>query len=354
MSERKTSLPLDQASAPAGPTSDPTSLGLQWQLALAGLGFGAAAVSLAALSLGVKPLVVVSPAAAAAAAGAVLGFWLGRPVKRDLREIGLYATALARGQFGSRLPDGGMGEFRHLKLQLNRTAKALAEQVDALRRLSDERADLLERSERLAVVEERQRLARELHDTVSQELFALAMSVAAARSSLPEDLGPERERLQRAEEGARRAQVTMRNLIRALRPVELGEQRLGPAIGDLLREAEERRGVDVRLDIDEALDLPTGIEDAIFRIAQEALANALRHGGATRVQARLGRAGQRVLFSLRDNGRGFDLQAVREGYGIRGMRERAAEVGGRVDVSPSPGEGCTVSFWLDLEGGEGN
>lgn len=352
MSERESSIPQDQTAASAGSPSDPTYLGLQWQLALAGLGFGAAAVLLAALSLGVKPLAVLSPAGASAAAGAVLGFWLGRRVKRDLREIGLYTTALARGQFGARLPDGGMGEFRHLKLQLNRTARALAEQVDALRRLSDERADLLERSERLAVVEERQRLARELHDTVSQELFALAMSIAAARSALPETLGPERDRLQRAEEGARRAQVTMRNLIRALRPVELGEQRLGPAVADLLKEAQERRGVDVRLDIDEALDLPTGIEDAIFRIAQEALANALRHGGATRVQARLGRTGDRILFVLRDNGQGFDAQAVHEGYGIRGMRERAAEVGGRIDVSTIPAEGCTVSFWLDLEGGD--
>lgn len=328
-----------------------TPLGLQWQLALAGLGFGIAAALAPSLYLGRLPSSALPAAAVLAVAGAVLGFFFGRPIKRDIREIAIYAAALAHGQLGVRLPEASSGDLRHLMRELNRTAEALARQVDALRRLSDQRATLEERSERLAVLEERQRLARELHDTVSQELFALAMSVAAARDRLPESLAAERDRLRLAEEGARRAQITMRNLIGALRPVELGGQRLGTALQDLLRDAEQRRGVRTSLALAEGLDLPTGIEDAVFRIAQEALSNALRHGAAGLVAVTLGRTGARVHLTVRDDGQGFDEAELRAGYGIRGMRERAAEVGGRLDISARPGSGCTVHFWLDLEEG---
>lgn len=331
----------DQPSHPDG-----GSLGLDWQIASFGLVIGAAA-ALAALALGHPPLGgLLAGAGLGAVVGGAVGFLLARPLKRDLRELSLYAALLAHGQLDARLPGEGAGELRYLMRQLDAMARSLAEQVAAVRRLAAERQALTQQAEQVAVLEERQRLARELHDTVSQELFALAMMLGAIRNILPATNGEARDQLSRAEDVARRAQSSMRGLIRALRPVELGSRSLAAALESLLDEVGERQGIATELQVQGQGVLPAGIEDALFRIAQEAVSNAVRHAQPTRISLTLHRSGSDLSLTVADDGSGFDPKTVATHIGLGSMRERAAEIGGQLNIQSRTGAGCTVQLRL--------
>lgn len=330
-------------------------LGIDWEIARFGAIIGALAAAVAALLAHEAPLQLVMPVAIGAAAGGAAGYWLARPLKHDLGELNTYAALLARGQLQAEPPlqEGG-GEFKYLMRQLGAMARSLSEQLEALRRLADDRVRLAERAERLSVVEERQRLARELHDTVSQELFAIAMTVGAVRRALPESAAAG-EQLALVEDGARRAQATMRGLIRALRPVELGGQSLSAALSALLADVEARQSVVVQAALPEAEEksLSPAVEDALFRIAQEAISNAVRHGEPAHLWVGLSHHAAAVVLSVKDDGRGFDQRATEAHIGLRTMHERAAEVGGQLAVQSEPGQGTTVTVRVQDGGGAG-
>lgn len=335
-----------EAGGGAGASVAVSLLGIDWEIAGFGAIIGAVAAGVAGLLAHQAPLQLVLPVAVGAGIGGVVGFWLARPLKRDLSELNTYAALLARGQLQAEPPTGdGGGEFKYLMRQLAVMAASLAAQVEALRRLADDRVRLAERAERLSVVEERQRLARELHDTVSQELFAIAMTVGAVRRALPQPAGAAAEQLGLVEEGARRAQATMRGLIRALRPVELGGQSLAAALSALLEDVEARQSVAVHAELAdaEAAQLSPAVEDALFRIAQEAVSNAVRHGEPANLWVALSCHRRVAVLSVRDDGQGFDLDATPGHIGLRTMRERAAEIGGQLAVQSQLGQGTTVT-----------
>jgi NarL family two-component system sensor histidine kinase LiaS len=327
-------------------------LGIDWQIA----GFGALIGGAAALGSDLWWRAPWGPGTALVAVGVLLGFILGfvlaRPLKRDLRHLTLYAAMLARGQWDVRLPEEGTGELRYLMRQLTAMADSLEGQVEALRRLAEDRAGLSQRAERLAVLEERQRIARELHDTVSQELFALAMTLGSVRQSLPEEFRALQDRIAQAEEGARRAQATMRGLIRALRPVELGNQGLAPALRALLGEVQDRHGVATEFQGESVPPLPPAVEDSLFRVAQEAIANSVRHGSPRRIQVTIGRLPDRVTLEVADDGMGFDSATAEAHVGLNSMRERTEEVGGQLRILSQPGHGAQVSLWVPLKDAE--
>ncbi len=327
---------------------DGTVLGIDWQIGGFGAVIGAVAAVATALFAGAGWSTTALAAGGGALLGGLMGFLLARPLKRDLRDIAIYAAVLARGQWDARLPEEGTGELRYLMRQLSAMAASLTDQMDALRRLAEERAGLAQRAERLAILEERQRLARELHDTVSQELFAVAMLVGAIRQGLPEEFTDAKQKLVQAEEAARRAQATMRGLIRALRPVELGGQDLRSALAALLNEVQERHGIATELSAEERLGLPMAVEDALFRIAQEALSNAVRHGVPThlRIQVEQGLAG--AVLRVEDDGRGFDPAAAVAHVGLSSMHERAMEIGAQLRIQSQAGAGAVVEVrWTD-------
>lgn len=320
----------------------PSPLGLDWQIAGFGAIIGAVAGAMGAVFGHVADTAVVTATGAGLVLGAILGFLLARPLKRDLREISLYAAVLARGQLDAELPGEGTGELGYLMQQLRVMAGSLKNQVEALRRLAEERTSLAARTERLAVLEERQRLARELHDTVSQELFSVAMLLGAIRHTDSERLSEVQHQLALAEEGARRAQATMRGLIHALRPLELGDRNLIGAIRAVLDEIQERQGIAAEFNTSDVGDLPPSIEDALFRIAQEALSNAVRHGKPRRISVAVSHQDHVLLMTVRDNGEGFDVSTSVPHVGLLSMRERAADIGAVLHVSSQPGTGTQV------------
>ncbi len=213
-----------------------------------------------------------------------------------------------------------------------------------------ENARLYERSRELSVVEERNRFARELHDSVTQTLFSLVLTADAAGTLLERD--PDRAKVEVDQLGrlAREALHELRALVFELRPADLEAEGLTTTLRkhvDVLRRVQGPR-IDVELQEDLDLDPPRALE--VFRILQEALNNALKHAQATTIRVRLESRNGHLSASVGDDGVGFapdepGLRARR--LGLTSMEERAAVLGGTLVIRSAPGSGTTVSLELD-------
>jgi len=208
-----------------------------------------------------------------------------------------------------------------------------------------ENARLYDRSQALAVLEERNRLARELHDSVTQSLYSLVLFAGAGQEMVEGGrLEPVKGHLSRIEQTAQQALKEMRLLVHELRPPVLEEEGLLGALQQRLDAVERRAGVKVRLLVEGTVELPAPVEEGLYRIAQEALNNALKHAAATLVTVGIRVNREQVELEVADNGVGFDLDAVSHmgGVGLASMRERAAGLGGLLVIVSEPGEGTRV------------
>jgi signal transduction histidine kinase len=199
--------------------------------------------------------------------------------------------------------------------------------------------------EALAVVEERNRLARDLHDSVTQALYGLTLSAEAARRQIAAGQVDSADReLRDLAATAQHALQEMRLLIFELRPPVLEEEGLAAALQARLQAVEGRVGVATTLAVEGDGALPPAVEAEFDRISQEALNNALKHARAHRIAVDLHQDELAVTLEIADDGIGFDPDAARTrgGLGLRGMAERAARVGGRLVVDSRPGQGTRV------------
>ncbi len=208
-------------------------------------------------------------------------------------------------------------------------------------------ARLYERERELTVVEERNRLARELHDAVAQKLFSLRLTVSAASELVERDPARARDSLAQVLELSADALAELRSAIFALRPAELCDDGLAATLRshvEVLRRV--HAGTEIAWEgVDPLPPLDPEVEDAVFRIAQEALHNALRHSGAPRITLALTGAGGVVTLTVRDDGAGFDPGATAgttRRLGLASMRARALGAGGSLAVSAAPGSGTTI------------
>jgi signal transduction histidine kinase len=214
-----------------------------------------------------------------------------------------------------------------------------------------ENARLVRQAEQLAVVRERERLARELHDSVTQSLYSLTLLAEASQRLLgAEDRERAGEHVGRLGEIAQQALKEMRLLVYQLRPLVLKREGLVGALQHRLDAVERRAGVDARLLVGGAIELPASAEEELYRIAQEALNNALKHAAPTSVAVRIAADDQGVSLEVSDDGCGFDLDSVgaEGGMGLVSMRERTEKLGGRLDVTSTPGEGTRVCVNLEV------
>lgn len=221
--------------------------------------------------------------------------------------------------------------------------EAMADQLG----VSVENARLYEQREQAATLEERQRLARELHDSVTQSLYSLTLFAEAGRELAGSGhLEGVQHQLVRIGETALQALKEMRLLVHELRPLALERDGLVGALRQRLDAVEGRAGVRARLVADSLIELPPAVEEGLYRIAQEALNNALKHASATAVTVRLGAQAGRVELEVADNGCGFDARAGQGqgGLGLIGMRERAEKLRGVLTVVSTPGEGTRVKI----------
>ncbi|MFJ2651762.1 GAF domain-containing sensor histidine kinase [Streptomyces sp. NPDC087420] len=213
-------------------------------------------------------------------------------------------------------------------------------------------ARLHERSRELTIAEERSRLAHELHDAVSQKLFSLRLTAQAAAALVDRDPARAKDELQQVTALAAEAAEELRAAVVELRPAALDEDGLVHTLRTQIHVLDRAHSARVTFDSFSVRALPAAQEEALLRVAQEALHNALRHSGADRVDVTLARRGPGVVLGVTDNGTGFDPRAVRRAgrhLGLVSMRDRAGGVGGRLSVQSAPGRGTTIE--MEVPGG---
>ncbi|WP_405809175.1 GAF domain-containing sensor histidine kinase [Streptomyces sp. NBC_00210] len=213
-------------------------------------------------------------------------------------------------------------------------------------------ARLYERSRELTIAEERSRLAHELHDAVSQKLFSLRLTAQAAAALVDRDPARAKGELQQVAVLAAEAADELRAAVVELRPAALDEDGLVNTLRTHIQVLDRAHTARVTFDSRGIRALPAAQEEALLRVAQEALHNALRHSGADQVDVALIRRGQGVALSVTDNGQGFEPRTIRRAgrhLGLVSMRDRASGVGGRLTVQSAPGEGTTIE--MEVPGG---
>jgi signal transduction histidine kinase len=219
-------------------------------------------------------------------------------------------------------------------------------------------ASLYERSRELSIISERNRLALELHDVVSQKLFSVMLTAEAAAAQLDRDPDAARAQLERTRELARESLDELRSLILGLRPPELERDGLEGALRKELEMLARIHGIEIDLEIEGSAAAAGSNGDgerefAILRITHEALNNAVRHAGADHVAVRLSQRPDVVTVEVRDDGVGFDPHSaeVRSRHlGLTSMEERARELGGRLEIRSAPGSGTTVLLLVEGDG----
>ncbi|MCY0952297.1 GAF domain-containing sensor histidine kinase [Streptomyces sp. H27-S2] len=275
--------------------------------------------------------------------------FLGLPVRDGEETLGALFLANKRGA-----PGGGTGGTRGAH------ATGFTDEDEELLSLLAQHAAialtnarLYERSRELTIAEERSRLAHELHDAVSQKLFSLRLTAQAAAALVDRDPARAKGELQQVAVLAAEAADELRAAVTELRPAALDEDGLVATLRTHVHVLDRAHAAHVTFTCDGVRALPATQEEALLRVAQEALHNALRHSGADRVEVALARTpGGGAVLSVTDAGRGFDPLTVRSAgrhLGLVSMRDRAGGVGGRLDVHAAPGKGTTIE--MEVPGG---
>lgn len=219
-----------------------------------------------------------------------------------------------------------------------------------------ENARLYRKAQAAAVLEERNRLARELHDSVSQQLFSMTLTSQAARAQLERNPQRVAAQLERLQETSTAALAEMRALILQLRPPALRDQGLVAALQQHAQLLARREGIVIGLSVAGDERLARGMEQPLYRIVQEALNNVFKHANARNVQVTLEFALDHVRLRISDDGQGFDMSEAPRGdgrhLGMLSMRERAAEIGGSMEVRSAPGSGTELTVTVP-RGGNG-
>ncbi|MCK2212731.1 sensor histidine kinase [Actinomadura sp. ATCC 31491] len=218
--------------------------------------------------------------------------------------------------------------------------------VDHLRAAMDENAALharlLGQARHAGVRDERHRVAGELHDTLAQDLVALIRQLDAAARTTTGDAA--RRHLGQAAELARRGLAEARRSVRALRPGPLERSSLPEALGHMAESWSRASGVPLAFEVTgRPAALSADVEAALFRVAQEGLANVAKHAGAARAALTLSYTDELVLLDIRDDGGGFDPQAPADGFGLDGMRQRVRAAGGTLEIESAPGAGTALA-----------
>jgi signal transduction histidine kinase len=264
--------------------------------------------------------------------GVLFGSVLTRPLIRRLRRLERAALAVADGDYSVALPLSGRDEIGRLEENFTAMAHQLGSAMAAERLRATEGAREAERA----------RIAREIHDTISQHLFGLRMIAAGMRRA-----DPGNQQTQAIERISLEALQDMQTLLIELRPADLDGNGLAPALHQLCEAYRNRLGVSVEVRLQETA-VPPPVEHALLRITQEALVNAVRHGNAEQLTVRLTRDSGHVELTIRDTGTGFDPGATHAGSGLTHMRERAAELGGTVEIDSAPGRGTTLAVQVPV------
>ncbi|MBO9605559.1 MAG: sensor histidine kinase [Paenibacillaceae bacterium] len=275
--------------------------------------------------------------------GPSVGYYVGQKLQNRIDELQLAVKQVAKGNLSVRVPVNGKDSIDALSADFNDMIESLESRIKLLHTLGEENVLLTRQSNEAAVLEERKRLARDLHDTVSQQLFAMHMSASSLPKLLesrPEVVGTVVEQLVSM---SHHAQKQMRSLIAQLRPLELEGQSLVPAIERWFPDYCRQNGLQGKLDFHVPDELSEAVEHQLFLIIQEGMANVVKHARALTVSLSLADTGHQYALAIVDDGVGFDMKdESRRSYGLSTMRERAQRLGGDAEVLSRKGAGTSV------------
>jgi signal transduction histidine kinase len=244
-----------------------------------------------------------------------------------------------------------------LGVYIDRIIRQSAERRQLIETLEATRVELAAAERQAGVLEERERLAREIHDTLAQGFTSIVLLLQAAETAWAAGSPQAAQHLAQARRTAAENLAEARRLVWALAPEPLGGASLAEALARLVERLGEEEGIDATTAVTgPQRPLPTPIEVALLRVTQEALANVRRHAKATRVTVTLSYMEDVAVLDVQDDGVGFDVQAGRlpdpgreGGFGLGAMRQRVARLGGTLTVESAPGTGTTLVVKLPLD-----
>jgi NarL family two-component system sensor histidine kinase LiaS len=279
--------------------------------------------------------------------GFIIGYFIAVRFQRKVNLLHLSILQLSRGNLTTRIPLTGNDTFDKIYYDFNDMSASIEKRIQMLQVLGEENVRLQASSNEAAVLEERKRLARDLHDTVSQQLFALHLSAATLAKIIDIDPSKSREIIEQLTRVSSHAQKQMRGLIAQLRPVELEGRSLEQAIQkwfpDYCRHNQLLGTIDVRL----SEHISDALEHQLFMIVQEAMANVVKHADAKHVELTLQELDHLYVLQISDDGQGFNNGKVQtNSYGLSTMRERAQKLGGEIEIFSKAGSGTRIKVQI--------
>jgi two-component system, NarL family, sensor histidine kinase LiaS len=274
--------------------------------------------------------------------GTVFGISSGLFWRRRLQGVGDALYQLEKGNAPTISNSHSVQELTMISSRIENIHKQVSEQAKMSQKMASEKVADQEKIVQEIVSQERNRLARELHDSVSQQLFAASMLMSAITESKPESESGETKQLKLVEEMIHQSQLEMRALLLHLRPVPLRGKSLQEGIQELLAELSQKVPMNISWKI-EPIPLERGIEDHLFRILQESVSNTLRHAKATALEVLLIGRDDLIILRIVDDGLGFNMDESKTGsYGLHNMHERAVEIGGTMKIVSVPNKGTRL------------
>jgi len=285
-----------------------------------------------ALLLGRSVLILLL---AAGVVGTIFGFLTARGMALRLERISQVTGSWSQGDFSEFIEDSAGDEISQLAVRLNQMAEQLQQ--------------FLKRSQEMAVSEERNRLARDLHDSAKQEALAASFHLGTALTLFERDPKSAKSHLIEADSLVDSVRVELTDLIHELRPPSMNGSRFDETLNEYIIEWAHQTGIEATLNVEGFIDLPLEIKQAIYRILQEALANVAKHSSAHNVNISLRLGESLAEFCLSDDGVGFDTHHQHDGMGLDSMRERAESLRGVFSVQSEPGQGAKICISIPIE-----
>jgi two-component system, NarL family, sensor histidine kinase LiaS len=280
--------------------------------------------------------------------GMVFGIASGYFWRKQLQEIDNGLMQLENGQPLEESNGVKTREIIQLSNRMTKVQKHITQQTILSQKLANEKAEEQEKRIQEIVSQERNRLARELHDSVSQQLFAASMLMSAYNETQSSKDPSSQKQLKMVEGMIQQSQLEMRALLLHLRPVALKGKSLQEGMKELLVELTQKVPMEIQWKLED-MCLDKGIEDHLFRILQESVSNTLRHSKASSLEVLLIQRDSLVIMRIVDDGVGFSVEEAKTGsYGLQNMEERALEIGGALKIISVPDKGTRLEVKVPI------
>lgn len=282
------------------------------------------------------------------AIGIIFGFISGLYWQRQLQSIDSWLHHVEEGRQIDFTEINGGSDIQSITARVGKIQKQIAEQAKLSQKLATEKAEDIESRMQEIISQERNRLARELHDSVSQQLFGASMLMSAINETRPMTDERETKQLKMVEEMIHQSQLEMRALLLHLRPAALKGKTLQEGIEELLVELSQKVTMKINWKVED-FQLDKGVEDHLFRILQEAVSNTLRHAKSETFEVLLIQRDKFAILRIVDDGVGFDVEEAKAGsYGLQNMHERAVEVGGTIKIISVKNKGTRLEVKVPM------